>query len=557
MKVTINQCVIDLFQGAKVREAVHAYFTQNGQKMPRLFPQVTDGFGNHIDQEGALSEGNHLFIVPLKKQVRSGLSVALVLFLLICGFGSVNAQSTYSSVVEKQVTILAINDMHANIDFFPQFATLIDSLRQIYPDLLLFAAGDNQTGNPINDQYPQKGLPIVELMNTVGFNLSAVGNHEFDSQPKGFSYLQKKAGFGFVCANLEAHDSLNYTIKPYQQIVLPNGLKLAVLGLLDINQNGIPDTHPDNVKGVTFSSPVDAARKYLWLKDQNDLLVVLSHCGFENDVKLASDLPEGIDLIVGGHSHTRIDKELIIKNTLITQAENKLKYATLIKIGITPDGHQRRNMELISIRNIKTKQPEVQIIVDRFNDNPRLNEVIAHSTDEFPNYHALGYLMADALRWGSKCDIALVNPGGVRIDYLPKGDFRILDVFRLDPFGNDIITFRLSGREIIALMKAAYPIDENKPLYVSGIYSQLKTDPSGSLSEIRLFNEKNQPLEPDQTYTVAMNSYMAVSYKYEHQDQGQSQFITTADNMIAYLRGINQIKSYRNETRITLNSNTF
>jgi 5'-nucleotidase len=50
--------------------------------------------------------------------------------------------------------------------------------------MLLVAAGDNQTGNPVNDQYPEKGLPVIELMNAVGFDLSAVGNHEFDSRPE-------------------------------------------------------------------------------------------------------------------------------------------------------------------------------------------------------------------------------------------------------------------------------------------------------------------------------------------------------------------------------------
>ena len=92
--------------------------------------------------------------------------------------------------------------MHATIDNFPKLAYIVDSLHAIYPDMLLIAAGDNQTGNPVNDQYPEKGLPMIELMNAVGFDLSAVGNHEFDSRPKGFSNLTHKADFDFICANM-------------------------------------------------------------------------------------------------------------------------------------------------------------------------------------------------------------------------------------------------------------------------------------------------------------------------------------------------------------------
>ena len=77
----------------------------------------------------------------------------------------------------KMLHILAVNDMHAAIDHFPRFVFMVDSLRALYPDMLLFSGGDNQTGNPINDQYSPKGLPMIELMNALRFDVSAVGNH--------------------------------------------------------------------------------------------------------------------------------------------------------------------------------------------------------------------------------------------------------------------------------------------------------------------------------------------------------------------------------------------
>ena len=72
---------------------------------------------------------------------------------------------TPASVGEGEVVILSVNDMHASIDQFPKFAAMVDSLRAVYPDLLLFSAGDNRTGNPVNDQYAPINYPMIEFIN--------------------------------------------------------------------------------------------------------------------------------------------------------------------------------------------------------------------------------------------------------------------------------------------------------------------------------------------------------------------------------------------------------
>jgi len=443
-----------------------------------------------------------------------------------------------------------VNDIHATLDNFPKLAWVVDSLRAIYPDMLLVAAGDNQTGNPVNDQYPEKGLPVIDLMNATGFDISAVGNHEFDSSPAGFSKLSQKAKFSFISANVSADDSLNILLKPYRIITLPNGLKIAFLGLLHINQNGIPDSHPDNVKGFTFRSPFDAAPGYIGLKDQSDIFIALTHIGFENDVKLAETMPGGIDLIIGGHSHTRVEKEQVFNGILITQAENKLKYGTLIKITRKSDGSLIKSMELLDIRNRKNEKPAIRAIVDKYNDNPVLKEVIATASGDFSSYEELGYLMADAQRAAAGADIALVNPGGVRIDRLASGPVRVMHVFQLDPFGNELVVTRLTGHEIRSLMLAAFPVDDRLPVYPSGITTLLSLDASGNLADVALKTESGAPLDMNLTYTVAMNSYMTLVYKYTHADPGQSLFITTADATISYLRKIKDVKSYKGEKRI-------
>jgi 5'-nucleotidase/UDP-sugar diphosphatase len=389
-------------------------------------------------------------------------------------------------------------------------------------------------------------------MNAVHFDLSAVGNHEFDSRLAGFSKLTQVAKFDFICANISAADSLNIKFSPYKIITLPNGLKLAFLGLLHINQNGIPDSHPDNTIGFSFRSPFETAAEFLYLKDQSDIFIALTHLGFENDVRLAETMPAGIDLIIGGHSHTKVAKEQVFNGVMITQAENKLKYGTLITLTVKSDGSLQRKMELIDIRNSKNEKGTIRMMIDKYNDNPVLKQVIATASDDFSSYEEVGYLMADAQRDAAGADIALINPGGVRLDHLSKGPIAIMNVYQFDPFGNELVTTKLTGNEIHDLMVAAFPVDDRLPVYPSGMRTMLKVSSDGKLADITLLTESGSPLDMNKTYTVAMNNYMAQVYRYKHSDPGQSLFITTADATIAYLKRIQKIKSYRGEKRIQL-----
>ena len=543
MKITVNNIPLDIHHGARVKDAIRKFYSELDMHSPAQMPQVEDGYGNNVAPDGELSEGNVLFIKTRHLNKSSFpklvLAVLAIVFLLGCN-------------TDKEAILFAVNDMHAEIDNFPKLAYIVDSLQAIYPDMLLIAAGDNQTGNPVNDQYPEKGWPMIELMNAVGFDLSAVGNHEFDTGPQGFSKLTRKADFDFICANMVASDSIDIKLNPYKIITLANGLELAFLGLLQLNQNGIPDSHPENVKGFTFSSPFETAPEYLYLKDQSDVFIALTHLGFESDVQLAEIMPPGIDLIVGGHSHTKVEKEQIHKGILITQAQRKLKYGTLIKLSIGRDGVMQGKMELIDIENSTNEKASIRSMVDTFNDNPTLKQVIATAIDDFSSTAELGYLMADAQRHAARADIALVNPGGVRLHYLAKGPVTLMDVYELDPFGNELIVTELSGHEIHNLMLAAFPVDDNQALFPSGIKTKLKLDASGHLADLVLLTEGGSPLDMDQSYSVAMNNYMTQVYKYEHSDPGQSLFIETADAIITYLKKDQELRSYRGENRIQI-----
>ena len=478
------------------------------------------------------------------------LLVSLV-FLVFTGCKT-SKNVTQKIVTDREAVILAVNDMHAAIDNFPRLAFIIDSLRAIYPDMLLVSAGDNQTGNPINDQYHEKGRPIIELMNSVGFNISAVGNHEFDVGIKNFETHTKIAKFDYLCANINTPQGLEFNIKPYKIINLKNGLKVGFVSLLDLSPSNIPDCHPDNIVGFSFTNPYETAQKYLYLKDNTDLLIFINHMGFENDVKLANSFPKGaINLIIGGHSHTKVEKEQIHNDIMITQAERKLKYATLISLKVCPDGQINRSMQLLTVGKKGNEQAAARAMVDKYNNNPEMLEVIAKSPFDFRNTDELGYWMADALKATAKTEIAVINKGGVRIDELPAGVITRKTILTIDPFGNQVVTLNLTGHELKAFISNMFGQDEYRIMYPSGIHLKYTVKENASkLIDLELLNEDGTPLNMDKTYSVATNSYVIVTAVFERKDPGKTLSITTAEGWINWLLGNNTVKNYQEVKRV-------
>lgn len=334
---------------------------------------------------------------------------------------------------------------------------------------------------------------------------------------------------------------------------MPNGLKIAFTSVISLNENGIPDSHPNNLTDIKFTDPFSTAKDYLYLKDEHDLLIFVNHFGFEEDVELAEQFPKGkVDLIIGGHSHTVVEKEQIFNDILITQAGNKLKYCTLIELEVEKDYSVKKSMKLIPINKNGEMLAEFQEKVDEYNDSPFLNEKIAEAEDDFTSYEQVGYLMGDALRLNLNTDIAVVNPGGVRIDKLDKGDINVRDVYSMDPFGNEAVIFNLTGNEIKAMYLSAFTIDEYLPIYPSGIKVKYILKDKKTIKDVIFYTESGEDLDMEKTYSVAMNNYMASVYNYEHADPGTGQFVTTAENMIDYLKNLGTVPSYKNEKRVEL-----
>ncbi len=434
--------------------------------------------------------------------------------------------------IAEQITVLGINDMHAALDNMPKLATLVKQERTKDPQALLLSAGDNRTGNPYSDMNPRSGWPMVAIMNRIGFNLSALGNHSFDTGVDDMRDLIDSAEFRVVCANAEAEDKARILTQPYR-IFERKGVTIGVLGLLQLGVNGCPDTLEENTKGFTFRDPFKVAQEYKWLRERCDVLILLTHLGFEDDVELAQQCP-WVDAIVGGHTHTKVDGAYMAGNVMVTQAESKAAYLTRITFDVQDGKVVSKEAKLLPTAPCEP-DAEIAEMVQGFMNDPALNEQIAENAREITAREELGCLFTDAVREVTGADIAIVNIGGIRIDAFPAGPIRLCDVFRIDPFGNDTVIFKLNAQELRDFILACALLDHHGAPGASGItYSaHLHKGNKVEITDIKLAD--GSPLDPEKVYTVAVSSFAAAA-DFPHKDPGRALNMPGRDCLIRYLR---------------------
>ena len=434
---------------------------------------------------------------------------------------------------EQKIYFVTTNDMHANLDNFPKLAGLIDSLRTAHPDLILMSAGDNRSGNPINDRYAEPARPMYELMNAVGFDLSCFGNHEWDGGPLALRNVLTWAKFPFVCANVNFDDSLQMpNVKPFQ-VFERDGLKLGVIGGIQLGTNGLPDFHPKNSDGSHFVPIDEVLPHYLEVLKDCNAIFLLSHCGYEEDLETAEKFPQ-LAAIFGGHSHTRVAEKQLVNGVLVTQAEAKVKYVTLSTFTFVDGKLIDKDMQLLSVRDFPKTDEKVTAMVRQYNSDPYFSSVVANNLSPVENRESLGCLMTDAIRYISGADMGFQNPGGVRYDTLSVRPITMKDLLALDPFDNEVIRFTLSGEEIIRLMQSCF-ITDGGPIYCSGCSYSYLINEEGEMDHIKVTLDNGKPLDMKAQYDVVMNSYMASVFDYEHKDEGQTTFRTSNEMMIEYL----------------------
>jgi 5'-nucleotidase/UDP-sugar diphosphatase len=463
----------------------------------------------------------------------------LLLFLLFlspaCGTGST------PHVLKEPVhhlVVLHTNDHHGHPLKFPYSpaegagglparASLVNQIRQENAHVLLLDAGDLNTGRSESNLF--KATPDIEGYNALQYDAVAIGNHEFDNPLDILKQQMSHARFPFLCANLLAKDGAPLT-KPY--IIREfDGFKVAVFGL--ILKEAPMLANPRHVEELLFLNEADTARALVpRLRQEADLVIGLTHLGiFENSdygsKRLASEV-SGIDVIVDGHSHTRLESPIILRDpsghkTLLVQA---WKWGLVLgRLDLWIRGRRIKDfrfeaipINLKQVQSVISEDPTLLNLLQPYAEEAgsRLSEVIGFAEAPFSSSRArneetaIGTLVADSMQWFTEkwgVDFAVQNGGGIRDD-LPAGAVSLKSIYDMLPFENSIFLLSLKGDELVRLFDfmASIPAGSGAfPQFSRGVSAVL--DRTARKFKKVLINGKS--IDTKKTYRIATNSYLA------------------------------------------------
>jgi 5'-nucleotidase len=231
----------------------------------------------------------------------------------------------------KKLTILHTNDVHSHIDPFPinhprnpglggvaKRAAWIQKIRQENNNVLLLDAGDSFQGTPYFNYYG--GELEFKLMSMMGYDATTIGNHEFDNRIEGLAAQVPNANFSFISSNYDFKNTIMDGLTIPYKVFLKDGLRIGVFGL-GIELKGLVEKKM--YKETKYLDPIETTQEMTKTlkKEKCDLIICLSHLGYayRNDTNKISDLmlaekTKDIDLIIGGHTHTFLEKPTLVKN---------------------------------------------------------------------------------------------------------------------------------------------------------------------------------------------------------------------------------------------------
>ena len=281
----------------------------------------------------------------------------------------------YGSV--QRLTILHTNDVHSRLVAFPMDggrnqglggvaarSALVKKIRQETEHVLLLDAGDIFQGTPYFNLY--KGEPEVKAMSLMGYDACTMGNHDFDAGMENFATRMKTAGFPFLLCNYDVHNTpLEYGCQQYK-IVRKGKLKIGITGV-GIELSGlVPDTLYGNTRYLNPVQKLNETAEILKNREHCDMIICLSHLGYsykENKIsdRLLAAETDYVDLIIGGHTHTFMEKPEIIKNKKGSDVViNQVGWAgiQLGRLDFEFSGKRKKNLTDSHALAVREKTPE-------------------------------------------------------------------------------------------------------------------------------------------------------------------------------------------------------
>lgn len=477
------------------------------------------------------------------------------------------------------VQLVAFNDFHGNIEppsstilleddskvdagGAAYLATHLAALRASNPNTIVVAAGDLIGATPLTSALFHDE-PTIEVMNMLGLDYNAVGNHEFDEGWAELLRMQEGgchpidgcvgsesfagASFQYLAANVVTGEGRMMTLLPSYAVREVDGVKIAFIGMTLEGTPGL--VTPSGVEGLSFVDEAERANELvpeLQAMGVEAIVVLIHEGGYQTGyydqcegisgaiVDIVEALDPAIDVVVSGHTHQAYN--CVINDTIVTSAAS---YGRLITdIDLTISVASGDVVEAVAANRIITREeadPEIEAFVAKYVDlaAPLAQTEIGTITETLtreapldgPGITPLGLVIADAqlaataAAMAGGAQIAFMNPGGVRADFVyEKGPGEDTDgivtygeAFTVQPFGNTLAVMTLTGTQIRALLEQQWTADKTRILQVSAgfSYTWSMSAPIGEKVVPDSVTLDGAPLVDDQEYRVTVNSFLA------------------------------------------------
>jgi 5'-nucleotidase/UDP-sugar diphosphatase len=459
----------------------------------------------------------------------------LLVLLVLSACGA--AQSVPAASVEAgptQLVIVHTNDLHAHfspnraswlpgtpdIGGFSEISAHVQALESLHgaDNVLMLDGGDVLTGTPLMEfeVHGARGGAMLDFMAGAGVDAWVLGNHEFDLGHDNISALVAASPFPALSANLDAQDGSGRPgIEGLRDHVILEraGLKIGIFGLTTDGLAHLTSGTASEKMRVIDEREAAAVQVEL-LEPQVDLVVALTHIGLDSDKALAEAVP-GIDLIVGGHSHTPLYEPVKVRSTWIVQAGSYARHLGVAQMSVVDGkivGFQGELRDLVPGSAGAEPAPEVarlqaewsKKIAERFDEE--IGQVSGTLTRRPVAESPLGRWSADMVQAFAETQIGIYNPGGLRAD-LVEGTLSRRRLYEVFPFSNEVVRFDMTGADLIGLMlRNAGAEGRRSAMQMSGVRCTWRM--RAGVPEIVEVKVGGEPVDPDAVYTAATNSYV-------------------------------------------------
>ena len=430
----------------------------------------------------------------------------------------------------KKLTILHSNDMHGdflchNVDHkllggVSMLSGYVQKVRQETENVIYAIAGDMFQGSLIDSEY--KGISTIEIMNLLSPDVVTLGNHEVDYGLAHLLFVEKCAKLPIINANM--YITMNHKRLFRSHLILKvGGMKILFIGIL--TEEVLNSTRQDKLIGSLVD--VDDAAKEVgricnsYRTTDIDFTVLLTHIGFENDKRLAQILDPrwGVDIIIGGHSHTLLEQPEVVAGIPIVQAAVGTAQIGRFDIMVDTDNNciDSYKWELIPIdADHCPRDIQLENIISKYQtatDNKysrvvtRFIKKYTHPVRNKPT--ELGSIFADALQEGRDMDVMFLASGSIRKQELGP-IVRLQDLLEAFPFGQELIQITVTGKQLQKMLlhlfrPEAFKGETEFYQFSKGFFVRYNTS-THQLEELSL---NNQPITDSQRVRIGLQAYHA------------------------------------------------